>query len=340
MASKIGKGLSLRGNIYWYRSQQNGQRSQLSLDTADLTEAISRVALIKTTGALEVQTTFDSEVDVFLAAKAAMGRHTERTTQWFKETLRPFSLFIHNKPCAKVTAEDIERFYAHMRTSLADTTAKGRMGAIRSFFSWAKKTRRRFDNPTAEIKNPRIASPARVIWATKKERDLLIKKAKGDFEVEFMFLCAFHAGMRFNEISEARWEWFNLTEGTGFVMVQKTDTFTPKNKRNRTVPLTKTFRRFLVRHRASKKTGFVLRPDKTRTHKYRVNIRSPWDTHMRRSGFDYSIHVGRHTFASLLAQTGQIGMHKIAQWIGDTLEVTIKHYAHLAPHDDSINLID
>jgi integrase len=171
-----------------------------------------------------------------------------------------------------------------MRTHLADTTAKGRMGALRSFFSWAKKTRRRFDNPTIEIKNPRIACPARTIYATKKERNTIITKAKGDFETEFMMLCAFHAGMRFNEISETRWDWFTLTKDRGFVTIQKTDTFIPKSKRNRTVPLTKTFRTFLTRYNAHSKTGFVLRPEKSRTHKYRVNIRSPWDTHSSGGG--------------------------------------------------------
>lgn len=60
---------------------------------------------------------------------------------------------------------------------------------------------------------------------------------------------------------------------------------------------------------------------------------------MRRCGFSFSPHVGRHTFASLLAQAGKDMFH-IAQWLGDTLDVTTKHYAHLAPHDHSINLID
>jgi integrase len=337
---RIGNGIYQRGEIFWFAKQVNGKRTWLSLETKNATEAIARVAIIKTSGVLEARTDFDAEVATFLAEKRAMGKHTERSTAWFKETLTPFSKFIGNKPCAKVSQEDIERFYAHMRTHLADTTAKGRMGAIRSFFSWAKKTRRRFDNPTIEIKNPRISQPARTVFATKEQRDAIIAAANDDFDLKFMLLCAFHAGMRFNEISEARWDWFTVTGETGFVMIQQTDTFVPKNKRNRTVPLTKTFRNFLIENGVTTQAGFVLRPDKTRTHKYRVNIRSPWITHMKKCGFNYSPHVGRHTFASLLAQTGKAGMHKIAEWLGDTLDVTTKHYAHLAPHDNTINLID
>jgi integrase len=340
MPKTIATGIIKRRNVYWFRTQKDGVRQQITLQTDDPAVAMERVALIKTSGSLEVRTDFDAEVATFLAEKRAMGKHTERSTGWFKETLTPFSKFIGNKPCAKVTEKEIELFYAHMRTHLADTTAKGRMGAIRSFFSWAKKTRRRFDNPTSEIKNPRISQPARTIYATKEQRDAIIAAASDDFDLKFMLLCAFHAGMRLNEISEARWDWFTVTGGSGFVMIQQTDTFIPKNKRNRTVPLTNTFRNFLLENGVTSQTGFVLRPNKTRTHKYRVCVRSPWGSHMGKCGFKYSPHVGRHTFASLLAQSGQIGMHKIAEWLGDTLEVTTKHYAHLAPHDNSINLID
>ena len=337
--SKLAKGILKRGNVFWYRFQKDGKRHQISLQTDIEKVAFERVSLIKTSGKLEVQENFENEVLEFLAEKSAMGKHTERSTQWFKETLTPFGKFIGNKPSAKVTQEDIESFYKKMRKELAETTVKSRMGALRSFFSWSVKTRHRFDNPTKEIKNHRISQPARTVFATQAERNAIIEAAGNDFEMRFILLCAFHAGMRFNEISEARWEWFNVTGESGYVHIQKTDTFVPKNKKNRTVPLTSTFRRFLIDNGVTGKRGFVLREDKQREHKYRVNFRHPWNHHMKKSGFKYSPHVGRHTFASLLAQKGK-SMYHIAEWIGDTLEVTTKHYAHLAPQDNSIDLID
>ena len=50
-------------------------------------------------------------------------------------------------------------------------------------------------------------------------------------------------------------------------------------------------------------------------------------------------HVARHTFASILAQKGE-SIYKIAKWLGDTTEVTEKHYAHLAPGDTAIAALD
>jgi site-specific recombinase XerD len=46
-------------------------------------------------------------------------------------------------------------------------------------------------------------------------------------------------------------------------------------------------------------------------------------------------HIMRHTFASLLAIKG-VSLYKIANWPGDTLATTEKHYAHLLPTDPDI----
>ena len=336
---RIGHGIYRRGQIFWFAKQVKGDRVFISLETKDEGEAIKRVAAIKTDGLLEIRETFDKEVARFIASKKGMGKHTERSTKWFEDTLKQFSRHVQNRPCAKVTISDIESFYIGMRSRLAETTVKSYMGAIRSFFSWSVKVRLRFDNPTKEIKTGRISQAARTTFASKEERDLIISKTE-DKDLQFILLCAFHAGMRFNEISEARCDWFKLEGETGYVHIQKTDTFVSKNKRNRTVPLTNTFRAYLIKNNIAHRGGYVLQPAKVRKHKYRVNIRHVWESHMEHCGFKkYSPHVARHTFASLLAQKGQ-SIYKIAEWIGDTLEVTRRHYAHLSPQDSSINLID
>ena len=46
-------------------------------------------------------------------------------------------------------------------------------------------------------------------------------------------------------------------------------------------------------------------------------------------------HIMRHTFASLLASAG-VSIFKIAQWLGDDVRVTQKHYAKLLPKDEDI----
>ncbi len=344
--AKFGKGIIRRGKVFWYRTQTDGKRLQISLQTEDENIAIQRVSQIKTSGALTVAESFDDDIRQFIAAKQSVERHTERSTKWFEETLKQFSKYVKNKPAHRVTEKDVVGFYNDLRRRVAETTAKSYMGAIRSFFSWAVKARLRFDNPTAEVKTGKVSHPARTVFATKKQRDAIIEAADTNFKLKFILLCAFHAGMRFNEISEARREWFHVDKKGGFVHIQRTPTdfpahlrFIPKNKKNRTVPLTKTFRSFILENKINEGEGYVLESDRTREHKYRVNFRHPWNHHMRKCGFNFSPHVARHTFASLLAQQN-VSIFKIAEWVGDTVQVCTKHYAHLAPHDKAINLLD
>lgn len=342
---KIAKGIIRRGNVLWYRAQKDGKRIQISLQTIDEEEAIKRVAQIKTNGVLEAQESFDEDIAKFLASKVSLEKHTERSTDWFEDTLKQFSKYVGNKPANQIREQDVIGFYKDLRSRVAETTAKSYMGAIRSFFSWTVKAKLRFDNPTKEVKTGKVSHPARTVFATKKERNVIIDSAK-TWDLKFILLCAFHAGMRFNEISEARREWFRLDKKSGYIHIRRTPTefpanlrFIPKNKKNRTVPLTRTFRDFILKHKLHQGEGYVIEPDKVRVHKYRVNFRFPWNNHMRKCGYKYSPHVGRHTFGSLLAQQN-VSIYKISEWIGDTVEVCMKHYAHLAPTDKAINLLD
>ena len=120
--------------------------------------------------------------------------------------------------------------------------------------------------------------------------------------MKFILYCAFFAGMRFNEICEARPDWFDL-EG-GFVLIQKTSTFTPKNKKNRTVPLSPRFKEFLKAY--GKKAPFMLKPDVVQgANRYRYDFRLPWRLHLKACKLSWiTPHVARHTFASILAQKG------------------------------------
>ena len=48
-----------------------------------------------------------------------------------------------------------------------------------------------------------------------------------------------------------------------------------------------------------------------------------------------TLHVLRRTFASLLASAG-VSIYKIANWLGDEVGTTQRHYARLLPGDTDI----
>jgi len=351
--SKRIKGIYLRGNTFWYAKQVKGKRIFISLHTSDESEAISRAAQTKGEATFKAGESFDSDFLRYESAKQSIDSHTARTQEWMKTVMRQFSAYVSNKPAHLVTEADVAGFYREIRKRLTENGARSYMRAVSSFFGWTRQTKMRFDNPVKAIKFGKASQPARTLFATKEQRDLLIEQAPNE-HLKFILYCAFFAGMRFNEICEARPDWFNLDGG--YVLIQKTVTFIPKNKKNRSVPLSPRFKAFLETY--GKKSPFMLHPQVTHgSARYRYDFALPWNRHMeavaknlnkelvksgKRASADFSWitpHVARHTFASILAQNGE-SIYKIAKWLGDTTEVTEKHYAHLAPGDTAIAALD
>ena len=125
------------------------------------------------------------------------------------------------------------------------------------------------------------------------------------------------------------------TSKRGALHVRATDTFRPKDREARTVPLTREFQRFLRRY--GKRSPFMLRPEVGHGDaRYRYDFRRPWCAFTKTQGLEsVTPHVMRHTFASLLASEG-VSIYKIALWLGDDVRVVQKHYAKLLPKDEDI----
>lgn len=359
--SQIAKGIYLRGKTYWYAIQNDGKRRFISLKTDVPAEAVTRAALVKRDESFQATKSqgLDADIRRYLAAKAATTKHHSSTTKWAGRALKQFSKHVKNRLVKDITQQDIEGFYASMRKRIkpngqlfSENAAHSYMRAVRGFMSWAVMSKLRFDNPAKLVKLGKPSQAARTKFATIAERDLIIQKTT-DPSLKFILFCTFHAGMRFNEIVQARPDWFNLQGG--YVTIQKTATFIPKNRKNRSVPLTTPFKQFLKSY--GLQAPFMLKPKiKQRKSSYRYDFRVPWKGHLASVTKTLTVkaknskkptkadltwitpHLARHTFASILAQKG-VSIYKIAEWLGDTLEVCTKHYAHLAPSDNAIDAL-
>ena len=367
--SKLHKGIYLRGKTYWFAVQEAGKRMFISLQTDDASVAITRANLAKVNAPIpqakegHKADTFDETVTKYLASKEGTEKHVMRTAKWARLALKQFSAYIKNKQVKSVSTDDVEGFYAMLRKRIkadgkpmSENSARSYLRAVRAIMSWAVEKRLRFDNPCKAFKLNKPSAPSRLKFATKEERDAFIAAAPDD-TMRFILYCAFHAGMRFNEIVQARPDWFhlNVPNSNGFISIEKTDTFTPKNKKNRTVPVSKTFRAFLDKFTMPDAT-FIVEPDKTEPgYIYRYNFSGRWqetrklaevqmtkdakkkDAKAKKIDLSWlTPHVARHTFASLLVQN-DVDVYKVAMWLGDTVQVTTMHYAHLAPTDNKID---
>lgn len=183
-----------------------------------------------------------------------------------------------------------------------------------------------------DVKLARLDTKGRSEFRPPALRDKLIANCKRE-DLRFALFCGFHAGMRKQEIIEARPDWFNLKAGS--IHVRKTDTFRPKDREDRHIPMTKAFKAFLKKY--GLRSPFMLHPEVSHGEsRYRWDFRRPWADYVAQHKCPrVTPHVARHTFASLLASVG-VSIYKIAQWLGDDVRVVQKHYAKLLPKNADI----
>ena len=231
-----------------------------------------------------------------------------------------------------MTAEDVRAFYKADRARTSDGTAHTYIVGIRSFYNWLQKAGKIRENPVAALGVARVDAVGRKEFCTPALRDKLIAEAPTE-ELRMILFLGFHVGLRKNEIIQARPEWFDLVHGS--VNVRASATFRPKDREERTIPLTKVFRTFLSTYGLP--SPFVLRPEKKSSASlYRFSFKDRFNEYMEAQGCPWvTPHVMRHTMASLLASAG-VSIYKIALWLGDEVKTTQKHYAKLLPGNTDI----
>jgi integrase len=357
-------GISMRTGGYWFSRYVNKVREWHNLETTDLFEAMQRKAEILRSPTLLVSTdSLAASAERFLKYRQSRGEYTRATFLCARTALRHFIRHTgEGATMASVRASTVQRWYDDQRTKGADSSANQHLMVVRAFFRWVVETARvRTDNPVAKVEVAKIKNPARVRFVDRVTRDGLIKAADTD-ELRFILFCGFHAGLRFNEISEARVFWFDLEHG--LMHVRRTPLprgvepkghglvkdiygievipFMTKGKKDRTIPLTESFQKFLKRMLKKRKPHeFVGQPDRvTGQFLYRWNFNKDFSRFMKKQGHPWiTPHVMRHTMASLLVQKG-VSLFKVAAWLGDTAQVAETHYAHLAPLDADIQHLD
>jgi len=331
---KLGRGIYLRGHVYWLAIQRNGKRYFITLETTDPAEAVRRAETMRDHIDIESGAPITAEIDRFIAYKSRQQEYTRSSAVTKRNKLL---FFAHSLPpgatAATVTTRQVQRFYDDALQRTADTTALGYVMALRAFFRWAVETARiARRNPVKDVKVARTVGRARKDFCTYDLRDRLIREASTD-ELRFILFCGFHAGLRFQEIVEARPFWFDLE--TGNLHLRKTTTMNFKDREERSIPLTIEFQQFLKSY--GMRAPFMLRPDVPHGKwLYRYDFRASFTKYMHAQRCErVTPHTMRHTFASLLVSAGE-SIYKVAVWLGDEVATVQKHYGHLTPDNHGI----
>jgi integrase len=329
-----------------------GIRRTVALETKDESEAIRKAMEIADAPALALAGTLEGEIEAFIAFKVDRNEYSRFSAENKKLTLKRFARWIGtDTSIPKIKPEDVTRFYNEERKRVAESTVQGYMMCLRSFFSWLKKERKAIaSNPTKDLSMGRWDYGSKTRYCLPELRDKFLNHwrtispevmAKDQArEIAFVIHAGFEAGLRRNEIIEARPEWFSSQARA--LNVQKTPTFRPKDREDRSIPLTDVFLAFLEE---CPMTGtWCIASEKARgKSRYRYDFVAPFEKYRDMIAADLgqdlswvTPHIMRHTFGSLLAIAGE-SLMKISEWMGDDPRVTERHYLHFLEGDKAIN---
>ena len=362
---KNARNLYLRRGVWWFGQQVKGKRTWVNLQTDDEAEAVRRVRIVRADSIMRPETGLLPEVDAFIEYKLKNRLYSKNSADTKVLCLRAFVRWLpESATLANVTPAQCDGFFHAVQRPgfdeenrrklkkpskpASESTAHGYLMTLRAFFRWAVEVRRvRFDNPVKQVEFGRIEHKTRKYFCEKATKNALIAAATND-DLRFVLYCGFDAGLRRDEIAEARRDWFDLKGGSLQVRNAEGPRLRPgerkfrvKNGKERHVPLTHPFRAFLQKYLVGlEPLDFVLQP--TVQHgkaRYRYDIRRPFDDFMVVQKMpSVTQHVMRHSFASNLKIAGK-SLAKIADWLGDTERITERNYAHLMPHDEDIHAL-
>jgi integrase len=331
------KGLSLRGDVYWFQYQVAGHRTRVSLQTKDLEMAIIRAREIRGTPLAGTPETIAALVDNYTLAKVKAGRFSESTRRAAKTSLNMLGAYCTGLPVGSVTTKHVQGWFDRIRKNATEATAQTHLNRVKGFFRWCKDQNLVSFNPCGKVSVGKVAPTAMKRFCTKAQRDFLIDEAPEKSELRFILYCGFYGGLRRGEIVEARPDWFDLK--AGLLHVRLTDSFTSKDREERTIPLAKPFAQFLKTFPLNDKFCIGGHKEERGKSLYRYDFRRPFNDHVKACELAWvTPHTMRHTFASLLVSQGK-SVYKVAVWLGDGIKVVQKHYAKLLPNDDDINAL-
>lgn len=353
MAS-IPRGIYQQKQTYWLRwtPVPGGPQVRQSLGTRDLAEAITEAAKVRRTegpAKREKASECEPEIDRYLVAKRDGGL-SSTTLSSRRYVLVGFCEAVGASTPRHIGSAAAASWYeAHRKKK--PHTAVAYLRQVRWWIAWLIERGVLVRDPTAAIQIPKLKMQARrrfllpaevkrllaacdepdTLW--RKKEELQLQAAEG---LKFAVMCGLHAGMRKLEVVEARPDWFDLE--AGLIHIQATSTFEPKDRDNRTVPMSDDFKAWLQVY--GLREPFMLQPKaKHGKYRYRFDFRAAFEALVKRAGMpDVTFHDLRRTFASLLVSKG-VSLYKVAKWLGDELETVQNHYGHLIPQDDEINVI-
>jgi integrase len=328
--------------FWWFRWTQGSKRNAISLKTDDEAVAISKARAILAEGLFHPVGNTSVETLITQYLRVAQERAKKPLRPEVAKTrghvLRKYAVDTQIEFVGQITHSSISGWLdSFKRKGSSLDTIYTYARTLKTFVKYLVGAKLVRADLLDNLHVPERAATGRKNWLKIDEVTRVIGESK-DLTLTFILLCGFHAGLRKNEICNARVGWFDLDAGLLHVQNDPKSGFILKDRENRTIPLTTEFQQFLHGFLANRQAHeYAIVPSKEKGRgSYRVYFRRPFNTHMRRLGLKCSIHDMRRSFASNLVSHG-VSIYKVAKWLGDGIQVVERSYGHLSPADSDID---
>lgn len=239
-----------------------------------------------------------------------------------------------SKRVAEVAYADVAQMHRKITRTGKGTTANRAVAVLSRMFTEAIKLGIVTVNPTKSIERNEETKRERFLNADELERLLDALTKLEDQEAANIFRLILLTGARKSEILAARWDMFDLAEGTWTKLSHHT-----KQKKVHTLPLSAPARLLLVdikKAQAAQPSEYVFPVRRLSTKKntvenkpYRQNVKNAWASVLKLAKIDdFRMHDMRHSYASFLVAEG-MSLPLIGRLLGHTQTATTERYAHL-----------
>jgi integrase len=336
-----------RGYYYWQPPQKNRVRPKpIALRTKDYNEAVQKYDQVKKDLELGHAISKDSMSDAIKDYIKAKKAETKPATNIRAEgVLTKINQQMSSPKLKDITHSSITKWRdwksrqdGYGKRTTSDSTIDTYIRIIKAFLNWCVEEKKLSENPAKRIKLGRVKKTKQTEYCTIEQRDLLLKNPPSE-EISFILHFGFYAGLRFGEMLAMEKSWIHLAQDkkTGFLAVQKTKHWEPKDKELRKIKLHPELIKFIDSY--GLKEPFMLAPyrkDWKPAPTYRFNPKKSFATYMKKCGVPFvTYHTLRHSFATHLAEKGK-SMKDIAAYLGDDISTTEKHYIAFSPADDGV----
>jgi integrase len=240
----------------------------------------------------------------------------------------------------RITTPQISEFISGQvqNRGLAPKTANRYREILCRLFNWSMEQRGirmpNGKNPAASVERYKERAPE-IRFLTLPQIELQINSLPAQSQMQVMVAVLIYAGLRREELlwltaEDLDWK----SDGKGLIRVRaKTingESWQPKTKKNRAVPISNCLRGFLEKYRPRKSDGNWVFPSPDGKRWDPDNFAADLRSFNSKNGLEWGCLDFRHTFGSQLAMKGE-SLYKISALMGNSPQICQRHYAALLP---------